>query len=36
MYRVVQNAFGPETGYPKEILIDGVPLRDQVFLELAL
>jgi ribosomal protein S18 acetylase RimI-like enzyme len=36
MYRVVQDAFGPGTGYPAEILIDGVPLRDQVFLELAL
>ena len=36
MYRVVQNAFRPETGYPEEILIDGIPLRDQVFLELAL
>jgi predicted N-acetyltransferase YhbS len=36
MYRVVQDAFRPETGYPAEILIDGIPLRDQVFLELLL
>ena len=36
MYRIVQDAFRPETGYPEAILIDGVPLRDQVFLELAL
>lgn len=34
LYRVVQDAFRPETGYPEEILIDGIPLRDQVFLEL--
>lgn len=33
MYRVVQDAFRSETGYPEEIWIDGVPLRDQVFLE---
>lgn len=36
LYRVVQDAFRPETGYPEEILIDGIPLRDQVFLELRL
>ena len=36
MYRVVQDAFRPETGYPERILIDGVPLRDQVFLEFLL
>jgi len=36
MYRVVQDAFGPATGYPKGLLIDGIPLRDQVFLELGL
>jgi ribosomal protein S18 acetylase RimI-like enzyme len=36
MYRVVQDAFRPETGYPEEILIDGIPLRDQVFFELLL
>jgi GNAT superfamily N-acetyltransferase len=33
MYRIVQDAFRPETGYPETILIDGIPLRDQVFLE---
>jgi hypothetical protein len=36
MYRVVQDALGPSTGYPVGLLIDGIPLRDQVFLELAL
>ncbi len=36
MFRVVQDAFGPSTGYPPGLLIDGIPLRDQVFLEMAL
>lgn len=36
MYRVVQDAFGPSQGYPAGLLIDGIPLRDQVLLELAL
>ena len=36
MYRIVQDAFGPSNGYPDGLLIDGIPLRDQVFLELAL
>jgi len=36
IYRVVQDAFGPSTGYPVGLLMDGIPLRDQVFLELAL
>ena len=36
MYRIVQDAFGPSTGYPDGLLVDGIPLRDQVFLELAL
>jgi GNAT superfamily N-acetyltransferase len=36
MYLIVQDAFGPSTGYPDGRLIDGVPLRDQVFLELDL
>ncbi len=33
MFRVVQDAFGPATGYPEGLLLDGIPLRDQVFLE---
>lgn len=33
MYRIVQDAFGQEHGYAAGILIDGIPLRDQVFLE---
>jgi GNAT superfamily N-acetyltransferase len=36
MYRVVQDTFRPDTGYPDGIMIDGIPLRDQVFLELML
>jgi predicted N-acetyltransferase YhbS len=36
MDRVIQDAFGPSTGYPVGLLMDGIPLRDQVFLELAL
>ena len=36
IYRVVQDAFRAESGYPDEIMIDGIPLRDQVFLELML
>jgi ribosomal protein S18 acetylase RimI-like enzyme len=34
--RIVQDAFGPSTGYRDGLLIDGTPLRDQVFLELDL
>lgn len=33
MYRIVQDAFRPDTGYPEDIMIDGIPLRDQAFLE---
>jgi len=36
MYRIVQDAFGPATGYPAGALVDGIPLRDQVLLELDL
>jgi ribosomal protein S18 acetylase RimI-like enzyme len=36
MYRIVRDAFGPAKGYPDGIMIDGIPLRDQVFLELFL
>ncbi len=36
MYRIVQDAFGPWAGYPDAVLIGGIPLRDQVFLELGL
>jgi GNAT superfamily N-acetyltransferase len=34
MYRIVQDAFGSATGYPEGIIIDGIPLRDQVFFEM--
>jgi ribosomal protein S18 acetylase RimI-like enzyme len=33
MTRIVRDAFGPATGYPEGLTIDGIPLRDQVFLE---
>jgi GNAT superfamily N-acetyltransferase len=31
--RVERDAFVPETGYPDEILIDGIPLRDRVWFD---
>nr|WP_269781634.1 GNAT family N-acetyltransferase [Nocardia bovistercoris] len=31
--RVVRDAFGPDTGYPEPILIDGIPLRDQIWFD---
>lgn len=31
--RIVRDAFGPAQGYPEGILIDGIPLRDQIFLD---
>jgi GNAT superfamily N-acetyltransferase len=36
MCRIVRDAFGPATGYATGTLVDGIPLRDQVFLELDL
>ncbi len=33
MYRIVRDAFSPLQGYPEAMLMDGIPLRDQVFLE---
>ncbi|WP_137934340.1 GNAT family N-acetyltransferase [Mesorhizobium comanense] len=33
MCRIVQDAFGPSTGYPEGLLVDGIPLRDQVIFE---
>jgi GNAT superfamily N-acetyltransferase len=36
MYRIVQDAVGPSTGYREGTLVDGIPLRDQVFLHLDL
>ena len=33
---VERDAFGPGTGYPVPIVIDGIPLRDRVWLERAL
>jgi GNAT superfamily N-acetyltransferase len=34
--RVERDAFGPQTGYAAGIVIDGIPLRDRVWLDLAL
>jgi GNAT superfamily N-acetyltransferase len=36
MERVVQDAFVPATGYPDPVVIDGIPLRDQIWFEMAL
>jgi GNAT superfamily N-acetyltransferase len=36
MYRIVQDAFHLAAGYAEGTLVDGIPLRDQVFLELYL
>ncbi|HVQ88161.1 MAG TPA: GNAT family N-acetyltransferase [Actinomycetes bacterium] len=33
---VERNAFGPESGYAKGIVIDGIPLLDRVWLDLEL
>jgi GNAT superfamily N-acetyltransferase len=33
MYRIVRDAFGPLRGYPEAMQVDGIPLRDQVFLD---
>jgi hypothetical protein len=33
MVRIVPNAFTPEKGYPADLLINGIPLRDQVWFE---
>ncbi len=33
LQRVVRDAFTASTGYPEPILIDGIPLRDQVWLD---
>lgn len=36
MYKIVQDAFAPASGYPEGFAIDSIPLRDQVFLDLDL
>jgi GNAT superfamily N-acetyltransferase len=36
MLRVERDAFTPETGYPAGIDIDGIPLRDRIWLSLDL
>ena len=33
MCRIVRDAFGPQTGYPEGLLVNGIPLRDQVVFE---
>ncbi|MCA0045670.1 GNAT family N-acetyltransferase [Mesorhizobium sp. B283B1A] len=33
MCRIVQDAFGPSSGYPEGLLVNGIPLRDQVIFE---
>lgn len=36
MSRIVRDAFGPSGGYAEGIVIDGIPLRDQVWLDIDL
>ena len=36
MLRIERDAFMPADGYPEGIAIDGIPLRDRVWLSLAL
>ncbi|RJO73788.1 N-acetyltransferase [Nocardia panacis] len=33
MTRIVRDAFGPDTGYPLNLDVDGIPLRDQVWFD---
>jgi GNAT superfamily N-acetyltransferase len=33
MLRIERDAFGPAAGYAEGIVIDGIPLRDRVWLE---
>jgi L-amino acid N-acyltransferase YncA len=36
MRSVERDAFTPQTGYPEPIEIDGIPLRDRVWLDLSI
>ena len=36
LYQIVRDAFIPSKGYAEGVMIDGIPLRDQVWLELNL
>ena len=36
MVRIEPDAFTPETGYPHDAMIDGIPLRDRVWFEILL
>lgn len=36
MLSVDRDAFTPATGYPEQVIIDGIPLRDRVWLSLEL
>jgi len=33
LLRVERDAFGPDEGYPEGIVIDGIPLRDRIWLD---
>jgi GNAT superfamily N-acetyltransferase len=35
-HTIVRDAFGPDKGYPPDIIIDGIPLRDQIVLDMAI
>lgn len=36
MSRIVRDAFAPLRGYPEGAMVDGIPLRDQIFFDLDL
>ena len=36
MLRIERDAFMPSDGYPEGLTIEGIPLRDRVWLSLAL
>lgn len=36
MYKIARDAFVPSTGYPEGTIVDGIPLRDTVLLDLDL
>ena len=33
-YAIVRDAFGPDKGYPPDLMVDGIPLRDQIVLDM--
>ena len=33
-YAIVRDAFGPDKGYPPDLMVDGIPLHDQIVLDM--